>query len=112
MNGRGNAYAIYAQDDWKITNPLTLNFGLRYEYHPMLRDKYENSAQFLPDVYTNVNGVNVHGAVAVSAPYTIQHGVLPCFARGLAPHPTLSPPRARISSRLVSRSINDFAPRS
>ena len=111
MNGRGNAYAIYAQDDWKITNSLTLNFGLRYEYHPMLRDKFENSAQFLPDVYTNVNGANVHGAVAVPTNYAIQHNVLPSFASGIAPVPILTAGQAGISTALVSVSKDDFAPR-
>jgi hypothetical protein len=111
MNGRGNAYAIYAQDDWKITNSLTLNFGLRYEYHPMLRDKFENSAQFLPDVYTNINGTNVRGAVAVPTTYAIQHDVLPSFASGIAPVPILTAAQAGISTALVSVSKNDFAPR-
>lgn len=31
-NLRLNSYAGFAQDDWRITNRLTLNFGLRYEY--------------------------------------------------------------------------------
>lgn len=111
MNGRGNAYALYAQDDWKITNNLTLNFGLRYEYHPMLRDKYENSAQFLPDVYTNVNGQIVHGAVVVPGTYAMQHNVLPSFTSGIAPVPILTADQAGISSALVSVSKDDFAPR-
>src|SRR5258708_21466703 len=77
----------------------------------MLRDKYENSAQYLPDVYTNVNGVNVHGAVAVPGPYAMQHDVLPSFASGIAPTPILTAAQAGISTALVSVSKNDFAPR-
>jgi hypothetical protein len=30
---RDNQYSAFAQDDWKISNRLTLNLGLRYEYY-------------------------------------------------------------------------------
>ena len=33
-NGSANAYAAYAQDNWKATPNLNLTFGLRYEFHP------------------------------------------------------------------------------
>lgn len=33
-NGTANAYAVYAQDNWKATPNLNLTFGLRYEFHP------------------------------------------------------------------------------
>ncbi len=30
---RGTIYGLYFQDDWRATNNLTLNLGLRWEYH-------------------------------------------------------------------------------
>ncbi len=30
---RSTIYGLYAQDDWRATNNLTLNLGLRWEYH-------------------------------------------------------------------------------
>lgn len=33
-DGTANAYAFYAQDNWKATPNLNLTFGLRYEFHP------------------------------------------------------------------------------
>jgi hypothetical protein len=30
---RGNVFGIFAQDDWRVTNTLTVNLGLRFEDH-------------------------------------------------------------------------------
>lgn len=111
MNGRGNAYAFYVQDDWKVTNSLTVNFGLRYEYHPMLRDKFQNSAQFLTDYYSNANGSNVRGAIVVPTQYAIDNNVLSSFRTGVLPLPILTAQQAGIPTALVSVSKDDFAPR-
>ena len=37
-NGRTNWLHLYAQDDWRIGNKLTLNVGLRYEFNQHMYD--------------------------------------------------------------------------
>jgi hypothetical protein len=46
---RSTIYGIYFQDDWRVTNNLTLNLGLRWEYHtPIIeiRDRQTNFGLF------------------------------------------------------------------
>ncbi|MBI3209598.1 MAG: TonB-dependent receptor [Candidatus Solibacter usitatus] len=37
---RSRYHGFYAQDDWKITNRLTLNYGIRYEFQTPFSEQY------------------------------------------------------------------------
>ncbi|MBL8215463.1 MAG: TonB-dependent receptor [Bryobacterales bacterium] len=45
-DGRATHYKFYAQDSWRLTNRLTLEYGIRYEFHPGYYDAGFNIANF------------------------------------------------------------------
>jgi hypothetical protein len=57
-----NQLGIYAQDSWKITRKLTLDYGLRYDYSTYLSEQYGRASVFSPTVPNPVAG-NIPGAV-------------------------------------------------
>jgi len=42
------SYNFFAQDDWKLTDKLTVNFGVRYEYNRPIRERADQIASFDP----------------------------------------------------------------
>ena len=46
-----NNYNLYVMDDWRVTNRLTLNLGLRWEGIPHAYDSEGDSSNFYPNLY-------------------------------------------------------------
>ena len=45
---RSNIYGIYFQDDWRVSNTLTVNLGVRWEYHTPWVEVENRQANFTP----------------------------------------------------------------
>ncbi len=43
-------WGFYAQDSWKVTRKLTVDYGLRYDYDTPFKEQYGRWGQFAPDV--------------------------------------------------------------
>ena len=47
---RQAAVGFYAQDTWKITRKLTLDYGLRYDYSTYFKEQYGRMANLAPNL--------------------------------------------------------------
>jgi hypothetical protein len=67
-NYRTSSYGAFAQDDWRLTQKVTLNLGLRWEYTNPMSEANNLIAEFVPGSPTGLEQVG-HG---ISSPYDRQ----------------------------------------
>jgi hypothetical protein len=65
---RGKFFGFYAQDSWKLTHNLTLDYGLRYEPFIPWHEVQGRMGSFFPDLYAS----NTHSTVYPLAPAGLQ----------------------------------------
>jgi hypothetical protein len=70
---RSQGYAFYAQDDWKATSKLTVNYGLRYEVQTPWRDRDANASNLDLNV-PNAAAGNLPGAMVYAGEGTGRTG--------------------------------------
>ncbi len=79
-----NNYAGWGNDDWHITQRLTLNLGLRYDGLPHTFERYNQFANFIPSDYNSSlgNPLTPAGTINPSALTTFSCNTLRCNTNG------------------------------
>jgi hypothetical protein len=74
-----NTISLYALDDWRVSNRLTVNLGLRWEGIPHAYDSANNAANFYPNLYSASQAATFlpSGALDTNGPgFTTVSGIL------------------------------------
>ncbi len=102
INGSTNHQGYYAQDDFKMSSKLTLNYGVRYEFHPPFVDSTLQLANF----DRNFPGGRVIVPNAASLALTS-----PQFRASIGSTPIITSAEAGIPENLRYTDKNNFMPR-
>ncbi len=71
-DGRSNHYNAYVQDSFKLSHRLTLEYGLRFEFHPGYTDANGNIGNFDPRIAKSGAVIYPDGAASTLAPEFLQ----------------------------------------
>jgi len=107
-----NTISLYALDDWRVNNRLTINLGLRWEGLPHAYDSQNRTSNFYPDLYNPAQAPTfIGGVLDTNGPgfTTVPNAAVPTFkfymnGIGLAG-------KNGIPTGLVKNSWDLFAPR-
>src|SRR5712691_4773624 len=79
---RQNYTSLYAQDSWKLTRRLTVNYGVRWEPFTAVYNKFGQSDHFDPTLFTQ----NFHSSIFKNAPAGLAFPGDPQYACGNSLH--------------------------
>jgi hypothetical protein len=97
--------AVYVQDDWKVTQRLTVNLGLRWEYTQPIRELHNEQANFYGNYVSNNQGTGTFLIPEAQKSFPITPGFLTMLA---ADNITL---QYTSNESLVNPNKLNFAPR-
>jgi hypothetical protein len=73
-----NTYVLYGMDDWRVTDRLTINLGLRWEGLPHAYDSENTASNFYPNLYNSAQAATFlpSGALDTNGPgFTTVSGI-------------------------------------
>ncbi|MGA2737830.1 MAG: carboxypeptidase-like regulatory domain-containing protein [Bryobacteraceae bacterium] len=109
VSSKRQSYDFYAQDDWKVTPKLTVNYGLRYELWSPIGESFGRQSNF--DINTLTlqipNGPSSNAPLPpnFNTPYTLNGITFP------ADFPNVQVCRGCVSKYLIPWDKADFGPR-
>ena len=110
VDAYSNLWAFYGQDSWKVTPSLKINYGLRWEYQPIMRDYSGSVGNFYGNTSTVVNGQTVNGALVIPDDRAIKY-LNPLLLASIAPTPVYTAAQLGLPSDMRFNPKTDFAPR-
>ena len=96
---RKSATAVFAQDTWKVTRRLTLDYGLRWDYQTPMRELWNRFSEFDPGRPNPAAG-NLLGATSYEG-----SGSGRCNCRFAATYPYAFGPRIGVAYQINSKTV-------